>query len=200
MAQSTAHKHDSTRRAAYQDVLDAPAHLVAEVVESRRADFACLRRAMERPARSRAPDKQEPRAMASAVFPIARAHRAPAASAIARLAEAHRPDRSAARRAAGRLLGRFPHAPSRSLRQLARVCALGRSRPPDGPRLNCTGGRRGHHFRHAGPEWCSRIYILSRCPWGNHDRHRAWLPNSTGSPPSPTTNTRSRSDGATGRA
>ena len=41
MAQSTAHKHDSTRRAAYQDVLDAPAHLVAEVVESRRADFAC---------------------------------------------------------------------------------------------------------------------------------------------------------------
>ena len=68
MAQSTAHKHDSTRQAAYQDVLDAPAHLVAEVVESRRADFACLRRAMERAARSRAPEKQEPRAMASAVL------------------------------------------------------------------------------------------------------------------------------------
>ena len=33
MAQSTAHKHDSTRRATYQDVLDAPAHLVAEVVD-----------------------------------------------------------------------------------------------------------------------------------------------------------------------
>ena len=65
MAQSTAHKHDSTRRAAYQDMLDVPAHLIAEVVESRRADFACLRRAMERPARSRAPDKQEPRAMCS---------------------------------------------------------------------------------------------------------------------------------------
>ena len=33
MAQSAAPKHDSTRRAAYQDVLDAPAHLVAEVLD-----------------------------------------------------------------------------------------------------------------------------------------------------------------------
>ena len=33
MAQSAAHKHDSTRRATYQDVLDAPAHLVAEIVD-----------------------------------------------------------------------------------------------------------------------------------------------------------------------
>ena len=32
MAQSAAHKHDSTRRATYQDVLDAPAHLVAEII------------------------------------------------------------------------------------------------------------------------------------------------------------------------
>ena len=30
MALSAAHKHDSTRRATYQDVLDAPAHQVAE--------------------------------------------------------------------------------------------------------------------------------------------------------------------------
>ena len=33
MAQSAAHKHDSTRRATYQDVLDAPAHQVAEIIE-----------------------------------------------------------------------------------------------------------------------------------------------------------------------
>ena len=35
MAQSTAHKHDSTRRprATYQDVLDAPEHRVAEIVD-----------------------------------------------------------------------------------------------------------------------------------------------------------------------
>ena len=33
MAQSTAHKHDPTRRATYQDVLDAPAYLVAEVLD-----------------------------------------------------------------------------------------------------------------------------------------------------------------------
>ena len=33
MAQSTARKPDSTRRATYQDVLDAPAHRVAEVVD-----------------------------------------------------------------------------------------------------------------------------------------------------------------------
>ena len=35
MAQSTAHKHDSTRRprATYQDVLDAPAHQVAEIIK-----------------------------------------------------------------------------------------------------------------------------------------------------------------------
>ena len=32
MARSAAHKHDSTRRATYQDVLDAPAHLVAEII------------------------------------------------------------------------------------------------------------------------------------------------------------------------
>ena len=32
MVQSAAHKHDSTRRATYQDVLDAPADLVAEVI------------------------------------------------------------------------------------------------------------------------------------------------------------------------
>ena len=33
MAQSAAHKHDSTRRATYQDVLDAPAHQVAEIID-----------------------------------------------------------------------------------------------------------------------------------------------------------------------
>ena len=33
MAQSAARKHDSTRRATYQDVLDAPAHRVAEIVD-----------------------------------------------------------------------------------------------------------------------------------------------------------------------
>ena len=35
MAQSTAHKHDSPRtpRATYQDVLDAPVHRVAEIVD-----------------------------------------------------------------------------------------------------------------------------------------------------------------------
>ena len=33
MAQSTAHKHDPTRRATHQDVLDAPAYLVAEVLD-----------------------------------------------------------------------------------------------------------------------------------------------------------------------
>ena len=33
MAQSAAHKHDSTRRATYQDVLDAPAHRVAEIID-----------------------------------------------------------------------------------------------------------------------------------------------------------------------
>ena len=33
MAQSAAHKHDSARRATYQDVLDAPAHLVAEIID-----------------------------------------------------------------------------------------------------------------------------------------------------------------------
>ena len=32
MAQSAAPKHESTRRATYQDVLDAPAHLVAEII------------------------------------------------------------------------------------------------------------------------------------------------------------------------
>ena len=33
MAQSAAHKHDSPHRATYQDVLDAPAHRVAEIVD-----------------------------------------------------------------------------------------------------------------------------------------------------------------------
>ena len=33
MAQSAAPKHDSTRRATYQDVLDAPAHRVAEIID-----------------------------------------------------------------------------------------------------------------------------------------------------------------------
>ena len=33
MAQSAAYKHDSTRRATYQDVLDAPAHVVAEIID-----------------------------------------------------------------------------------------------------------------------------------------------------------------------
>ena len=33
MVQSTAHKHDSTRRATYQDVLDAPVHQVAEIID-----------------------------------------------------------------------------------------------------------------------------------------------------------------------
>ena len=33
MAQSPAYKHDSPRRATYQDVLDAPAHRVAEIVD-----------------------------------------------------------------------------------------------------------------------------------------------------------------------
>ena len=33
MVRSTAHKHDSTRRATYQDVLDAPAHQVAEIID-----------------------------------------------------------------------------------------------------------------------------------------------------------------------
>ena len=33
MAQSAAHKHDSTRPATYQDVLDAPEHRVAEIVD-----------------------------------------------------------------------------------------------------------------------------------------------------------------------
>ena len=33
MAQSAAHKHDSARRATYQDVLDAPAHQVAEIID-----------------------------------------------------------------------------------------------------------------------------------------------------------------------
>ena len=32
MAQSAAPRHESTRRATYQDVLDAPAHVVAEHV------------------------------------------------------------------------------------------------------------------------------------------------------------------------
>ena len=32
LARSTAHKHDSSRRATYQDVLDAPAHVVAEII------------------------------------------------------------------------------------------------------------------------------------------------------------------------
>ena len=33
MAEPAAHKHESTRRATYQDVLDAPAHRVAEIVD-----------------------------------------------------------------------------------------------------------------------------------------------------------------------
>ena len=33
MAQSAAPKHESPRRATYQDVLDAPAHLVAEIID-----------------------------------------------------------------------------------------------------------------------------------------------------------------------
>ena len=33
MAQSATPKHDSTRRATYQDVLDAPAHRVAEIID-----------------------------------------------------------------------------------------------------------------------------------------------------------------------
>ena len=33
MAQSAAHRHDSTRRATYQDVLDASVHRVAEIVD-----------------------------------------------------------------------------------------------------------------------------------------------------------------------
>ena len=33
MAQSAAHSHESARRATYQDVLDAPAHRVAEIVD-----------------------------------------------------------------------------------------------------------------------------------------------------------------------
>ena len=33
MAQSVAHNRDSTRPATYQDVLDAPAHLVAEIID-----------------------------------------------------------------------------------------------------------------------------------------------------------------------
>ena len=33
MAQSAVHKHETTRRATYQDVLDAPAHRVAEVID-----------------------------------------------------------------------------------------------------------------------------------------------------------------------
>ena len=33
MVQSTAYKHDSTRRATYRDVLDAPAHQVAEIID-----------------------------------------------------------------------------------------------------------------------------------------------------------------------
>ena len=33
MAQSTAPKHESPRRATYQDVLDAPAHRVAEIID-----------------------------------------------------------------------------------------------------------------------------------------------------------------------
>ena len=35
MAHSTAHKRHATRRATYQDVLDAPAHMVAEVIDGR---------------------------------------------------------------------------------------------------------------------------------------------------------------------
>ena len=33
MAPSTAHKSESTRRVTYQDVLDAPAHVVAEIID-----------------------------------------------------------------------------------------------------------------------------------------------------------------------
>ena len=33
MAQSAAHEHDSARRATYQDVLDAPEHQVAEIID-----------------------------------------------------------------------------------------------------------------------------------------------------------------------
>ena len=33
MAQSAAHKHDTTRRATYQDVLDAPVNRVAEIID-----------------------------------------------------------------------------------------------------------------------------------------------------------------------
>ena len=33
MAQSAAHKHESTPRATYQDVLDAPAHQVVEIID-----------------------------------------------------------------------------------------------------------------------------------------------------------------------
>ena len=33
MTQSTAHERETTRRATYQDVLDAPAHRVAEIVD-----------------------------------------------------------------------------------------------------------------------------------------------------------------------
>ena len=33
MTRSAAHKHDSTRRATYQDVLDAPEHRIAEIVD-----------------------------------------------------------------------------------------------------------------------------------------------------------------------
>ena len=51
MAQSTAHKHDSTRRprATYQDVLDAPEHRVAEIIDGTlhthpaASDAACAR-------------------------------------------------------------------------------------------------------------------------------------------------------------
>ena len=35
MTQSAAHRHETPRRATYQDVLDAPAHRVAEVVDGR---------------------------------------------------------------------------------------------------------------------------------------------------------------------
>ena len=33
MSQSAAHRHDSTRRATYQDVLDAPEHRIAEIID-----------------------------------------------------------------------------------------------------------------------------------------------------------------------
>ena len=39
MAQSAAPKHESTRRATYQDVLDAPAHLVAEIIDEPELHF-----------------------------------------------------------------------------------------------------------------------------------------------------------------